>query len=37
MKSIDVMLQRTYLTKKMQKETLCAIQLSSLTFLIQPI
>ena len=29
MKSIGVTLQRTYLTKKLRKETLCDIQLSS--------
>ena len=34
MKSIGVTLQRTYLTKKLQKETLCDIQLSSPIFLI---
>ena len=33
MKSIGVTLQHTYLTKKLQKETLCDTQLSSLTFL----
>ena len=33
MKSIDVTLQRTYLTKKLQKETLCDIQLGYLIFL----
>ena len=29
MKSVGVSLQRTYLNKKLQKETLCDIQLSS--------
>ena len=33
MKSIGVTLQRTYLTKKLRKEALCNIQLSSLIFL----
>ena len=34
MKSIGVTLQRIYLTKKLQKETLCDIQLSFLIFLV---
>ena len=35
MKTIDVTLQRTYLTRKLQKETVFDIQLSSLTFLVK--
>ena len=34
MKSIGVTLQRSYLTVKLQKETLCDIQLSSVTSLV---
>ena len=33
MKSIGLTLQRTYLTKKVQKETLCNIQLTVVIFL----